>query len=180
MSFTFKRPSFTRNKQIKVIKPKEKLYPELVPSTSWFTNLRSQLPKTEWDIIRKQVYQDAGMKCEICSGRGQKHPVECHEVFKYDETNGIQKLVRLIALCPACHSVKHIGLAQVRGRYEEALKHLSEVNNITIDEARELADNAFKDWERRSGMDWELDLSALKDLVKELDIRSTNHGDKFL
>jgi hypothetical protein len=86
----------------------------------------------------------------------------------------------LIALCPDCHQVKHIGLAQVKGKYNEALKHLSRVNGITLDEADEIAEKAFDDWRRRSEMDWKLDLSALKVLVKELDIRSTNYGSKFL
>lgn len=163
--FEFRRPSFSTGGD------RGELLPELVPSTSWFKNLRSELPKEIWDIVRKHVYEQTKSKCEICHGRGQRHPVECHEVWEYDEATGIQKLIRLIALCPACHEVKHFGLAQIRGREAEAFQHLCKVNGILPDKASDIVDKAFEDWARRSGMDWKLDLSALHDLVKELDIR---------
>lgn len=38
-------------------------------------------------------------------------PVECHEVWDYDDDRKIQRLERRVALCPACHEVKHAGLA---------------------------------------------------------------------
>ena len=40
-----------------------------------------------------------------------------HEVWDYDDARRVQRLVRLIALCPACHEVKHLGLAAKRGRH---------------------------------------------------------------
>lgn len=89
-----------------------KLTIELVPSTSWFSNLRSLLSSEEWDKIRRGCYKNANYKCEICSGVGPKHPVECHETWEYDEKQGIQKLIGLIALCPSCHEVKHVGLEE--------------------------------------------------------------------
>jgi hypothetical protein len=67
--------------------------------------------------------------------------------------------------------VKHFGLAQIKGREAEAFQHLCKVNSILPDKASDIVDKAFEDWERRSEMDWKLDLSALHDLVKELDIR---------
>jgi hypothetical protein len=93
---------------------------ELVPRTCWFSNVRDQVPRGDWDRIRREVYERAGKRCEVCSGRGSRHPVECHEVWEYDETAHVQRLVRMIALCPACHEVKHIGLAGLKGRGEQA------------------------------------------------------------
>ena len=38
---------------------------ELVPSTSHYTNVRTILPKKEWDRLRKESYKKANYKCEI-------------------------------------------------------------------------------------------------------------------
>jgi len=53
---------------------------ELVPSTCWYTNVRSNVSKAVWDRLRRRVATDAGKSCEICGGRGGRWPVECHEV----------------------------------------------------------------------------------------------------
>jgi len=140
-----------------------KLTPELVPQTAWCKNLRSALSKAEWDKLRKSVYEKAGHKCEICGGVGKKHPVECHEVWEYLEISGdgIQKLVKTEAICPACHEVKHIGLAEVRGNYARAIKHMCKVNGITKQEAEKVVNAAMQEWQRRSEIAWDCDMSVL-------------------
>ena len=107
-----------------------------------------------------QVYELAGKRCEVCGGRGSKHPVECHEVWEYDETARVQRLVRMVALCPACHEVKHIGLANIKGRGEIAAAHLAEVNDWTP-QVTAVYDQAFDVWKARSNRTWSLDVSAL-------------------
>ena len=143
-----------------------KLTIELVPSTSWFSNLRSLLSSEEWDKVRKGCYKHAGYKCEVCGGVGPKHPVECHETWEYDETTGIQKLVGLIALCPSCHEVKHIGLAGIKGRQNEAVAHFCQVNGCSKSEAEKYIQEAFATWSKRSEQEWELDVSLLEELKK--------------
>ncbi|AKJ73572.1 hypothetical protein SP39_1 [Salmonella phage 39] len=93
----------------------------MVPKTAWFTNLRSHLSKSNWDVVRKKCYAKANYKCEICGGKGTKHPVECHEIWDFG--NGKITLKGLIALCPSCHEVKHIGwlVSVQRGNCTEAL-----------------------------------------------------------
>jgi hypothetical protein len=49
-------------------------------------------------------------------------------VWVYDHEAKIQRLERLVALCPACHEVKHAGLASKRGRLEAVIDHLADVN----------------------------------------------------
>jgi hypothetical protein len=137
------------------------LVPELVPESSWCNNLRSELERGAWDVLRKEVYRLANYRCEICGGRGEKWPVECHEVWEFDEGKGVQRLVRLEGICPACHEVKHIGLAEVRGRYEAAMGHLCKVNGCGRAEGERIVEKAFDDWGRRSEMEWKLDLSFL-------------------
>ena len=143
-----------------------KLTIELVPSTSWFSNLRSLLTSEEWDKIRKGCYKNANYKCEVCGGIGEKHPVECHETWEYDEINGIQKLVSLISLCPSCHEVKHFGLAGIKGRTKQAMDHLCKVNSCTMSEAEKYVQEAFVVWNKRSEQEWKLDISKLEELKK--------------
>lgn len=139
-----------------------KLRPEMIPRTSFFVNLRSILSTAEWDLVRRDCYQRAGYRCEICNGKGSKHPVECHEVWDYNEQTGIQKLIRLIALCPSCHEVVHIGLAGIRGRTDHAVAHLQKVNNIDSDTAQHIVQEAWELWERRNKINWTLDVSAVQ------------------
>ena len=136
---------------------------ELVPSTCWFTNVRSHVPKATWDRLRHQVAAAAGRSCEICGGRGRRWPVECHEEFSYDETHQVQRLERLVALCPACHSVKHIGMAAIRGRRRQAVAHLAKVNGWSVADAEFYIEAVMEQWARRSRHQWTLDLSVLHD-----------------
>jgi 5-methylcytosine-specific restriction endonuclease McrA len=143
-----------------------KLTIELVPSTSWFSNLRSLLSPEEWDKIRKGCYKHAGYKCEICNGVGPTHPVECHETWEYDEKGSIQKLIGLIALCPSCHEVKHIGLAGIKGRHGEAIAHFCKVNECSESEAEKYVKEAFATWSERSEQEWDLNIELLEELKK--------------
>ncbi len=136
---------------------------ELVPSTSWFTNLRSILPAGEWDKIRRESYRAAGYVCEVCGGRGPNHPVEAHEIWEYDGVRHVQKLVGIVSLCPSCHEVKHIGLAQMRGNLERAVGHLANVNGVSRREANALVTEAFDTWRERSEHRWTVDVSLVTD-----------------
>lgn len=136
---------------------------ELVPATCWFSNVRSAVTKKRWDKIKQQVSTRAWDTCRICGGVGPKHPVECHEIWAYDDTNQIQKLLGMLALCPDCHRVKHFGLAQVRGKEEAALQHLMKVNGLPRKEAEQYVQAAFARWAERSTKKWTLDISYLSE-----------------
>lgn len=149
---------------------------DLVPSTCWFSNVRSSVSKQQWDIIKSQVASKAYNVCEICGGVGPKHPVECHEIFSYDDKKCIQKLEGMIALCPNCHSCKHLGLAQIQGRGEQILKHLMRINNITKSVADDYVKNIFKIWAERSKKVWKLDLSHLEEYG--INVKKIEKGEK--
>ena len=140
---------------------------ELVPQTSWFTNLRSELSGAEWDKIRRKCYRDAGHVCEVCGGVGPAHPVECHEIWHYDDSAKVQKLSGVVALCPACHEVKHIGLANMKGNLGRALAHMARVNGWTVAEAEDAVDAAFDVWRGRSEHKWNIDIKWLESLEAE-------------
>lgn len=143
-----------------------KLEIELVPKTAWFNNLRSFLTKEEWDIVRKKCYKEANHRCEVCGGTGDKWPVECHEIWEYTKSHKV-KLKGLIALCPDCHEVKHIGLAQIRGRFYPALNHFMKVNNVSKQEAIKYVNCCFSLWNERNKVDWKLDVSYLKEYMEK-------------
>lgn len=132
---------------------------DLVPSSSWYDNLRSRLKPAEWDRLRKATYAAAGHRCEVCGGKGRRHPVEAHEIWEYDDANRVQRLGGLVALCPDCHGVKHFGRSQAVGKGAQALAHLMRVNGWSADQAWDHIRQAFETWQRRSEVEWTLDLS---------------------
>lgn len=144
-----------------------KLEIELVPKPTWGWNVRSELSSSQWDKLRKITYSSANHKCEICGGVGSKHPVECHERWVYHESEGknVQKLVGLIALCPKCHMVAHIGLSFKRGYAGVVLSHLRKVNGSTLSEVENQVRDAFLVWSRRSQLTWELDITWLQKIL---------------
>lgn len=142
---------------------------ELVPSTAWFSNLRSEVRARDWNTCKAYVRERSGSRCEVCGGVGRRHPVDCHEIWHYDDERKIQRLDGLIALCPACHEVKHIGLAGVRGRGPDALMHLARVNDWTPQQAGLYVHEAMATWQERSRFEWELDISWLE---RELGIKA--------
>lgn len=139
-----------------------KLTIELVPRTSWMNNVRAVLTAKQWNALRGMVADRAYNVCQICGGEGPAHPVECHEIWEYNERTAIQHLAGMIALCPDCHMVKHFGFARVQGKEELALKHFMKINGLKKKEAQAKISEAFKVWRERSKIDWKLDLSGLK------------------
>ena len=130
--------------------PTQELTCELVPATSW------------GDKLRKEQYRRAGYHCEICGGKGRRHPVECHELWAYNDDKHIQTLTGLIALCPSCHQVKHLGFAFVRGKEQQAIRHLMRVNGWDAQQTGSYIQSVFDQHERRSRRPWTLDLEWLR------------------
>jgi hypothetical protein len=143
------------------------LFVDLVPSTCWFTNVRSCVSPKDWERLRRMINRRAGMRCEICGAtedRQTRRWLEAHERWVFDPARGTQRLARLICLCTDCHTVTHFGFAQVRGLEEAAYLHLMSVTGMTRAEARLHVYEAFTLWETRSERTWDLDLSMLTDV----------------
>jgi Domain of unknown function (DUF5710) len=138
-----------------------KLTIELVPETCWYTNVRSEVSEETWNFLRKQTYRNANYQCKICGGKGNTHPVECHEIWDYNDRKKIQTLNGLIALCPSCHKCKHIGYATMTGNGDIAAKHLAHVNSWSQKQADNYIERCFDIWRERSFFEWTLDISYL-------------------
>jgi hypothetical protein len=136
---------------------------ELVPSSCWYSNVRDHVNTEEWDTLRRWAYQQSGHLCAVCGGRGPKWPVECHEIWQYDDRNSIQKLVGLTALCPSCHQVKHIGRAGLYNQGEEAKAHLTKINGWTTEQTKTYLSLVWAIWKARSAQKkWTLDMTWLE------------------
>lgn len=134
---------------------------ELVPDGCWYSNLRSELPRKAWNIIRKDAYARAGGRCMIC-GRPAKR-LEAHERWSYDEKNAVQKLEDVIAVCHSCHSVIHIGRTQLLGDEDKAIEQFMRVNKCSYADYRKALGEANAKHARLNKVpEWSLDLSWLK------------------
>jgi hypothetical protein len=119
-------------------------------------NLRSILTKTQWDVIRRRAYKEAGHMCEVCGGRGMNHPVECHEEWEYNDITHTQTLMGVKVLCPDCHGVKHLGLAATLGKMEYTRKHLIKVNGWDVGETNKYIKGVWERFEKRSQHPWDV------------------------
>lgn len=134
----------------------------LVPDGCWYTNLRSALPKEVWDRLRRAAYARAGGKCTICGAAGR---LEAHEVWSYDDAKHVQKLETVIAVCPACHEVIHIGRTSLLGNEGRAQAHFMKVNGCSQSEYHAALGEANRIHAERSRHEWVTDISALKTLL---------------
>lgn len=151
--------------------PQPRLQVEILPSSLHHKSPRETLGRAWWNGVRRQVYAAAGNRCEICGETGDRHPVEAHEVYSYDELASppVQHVIGLIALCPACHAVKHLyrtyAVSRERGDpsiYEDALAHLAQVNKWDGAQVRAHLEETRITYERREALGpWHQDFRAL-------------------
>ncbi|WP_205326739.1 hypothetical protein [Glycomyces sp. YM15] len=150
------------------------IYPDVLPENVWGSNLRGTLPRADWDRLRIPVCEAAGMRCEVCGQpgydpqTGRPRRPDCHELWHFEVTSAsaVQRLARLIALCPDCHRVQHIGLANLRGELHLVKMQLKAVNSWHEDEINLSLENATERFAWRSGFDWDLDLSLLTGAIR--------------
>ena len=105
--------------------------------------------------------------------------MECHEIWHYDDDRQCQTLTGLIALCPSCHEVKHMGFSELRGKKDEAVAHLALVNGWSLQGAFDYVDEAFDVWRARSRHAWQLDISWLETQGIKLQNETAAEGDNI-
>ena len=135
---------------------------ELVPRSCFFSNLRSNLTRKDWEKLRHLAITSARNRCEICGSTGNGHSLECHEIWHYDDDENIQTLTGLVALCKACHRAKHMALARHKGWEDVAEAHMMRVNQWDRRTLELYLEEAFMIFERRSEQEWGLDISLLE------------------
>lgn len=149
----------------------EGLFVDLVPSSCWFTNVRSCISQADWERLRRMIIKRAGDRCEVCrvrEDRDDERWLEAHERWDYDEANQVQVLKRIICLCTDCHRTTHYGFAMINGDSDWVFDFLMDITKMDATAANKHIDEAFKLWEERSKKVWELDLSILTDCDVEI------------
>jgi hypothetical protein len=134
---------------------------ELVPRSCFFSNLRSNLSKKDWEKLRQLTISNAENNCEICGSSGNGYSLECHEIWHYDDEKNTQTLSGLIALCKACHRAKHMALARHKGWEDVAEAHMMRINQWDRPTLELYLEEAFKIFDQRSEHEWTLDISWL-------------------
>jgi hypothetical protein len=145
------------------IKP---LFGDLIPYTSWASNLARLLTRQSWDRIRRSIIESTGMRCEICGAKDSTKEIDCHEQWEYHEPIqegrcGVQRLVGLWAMCDECHATQHLGRSNSNGRGADALDRLRRIGRMSERETQAYRAFVFDRWERRSKIGWMLDVSSL-------------------
>lgn len=134
------------------------LLPEMLPDSTWEKNVRHLMGQEVWDRMRRHAYKAAGYRCEICGTQGA---LEAHEWFELDDSHATQRLKRVIALCPLCHKVHHLGIARRLGMLAEVRSHMKTVNGWTDSELETAIAEAYDVWAQRCQWHWHVDLSWL-------------------
>ena len=132
---------------------------EPVPRGAWGKNLRNVAP-AHWPEIRGAVLGAAENRCAVCGAGGG--PLECDEVWAYDDAERVGTLVGLRALCESCHGVKHflrsVTLAQQgrmsRSDLEALVVHALAVNGCTRAEFVAHNRQAQATWKERGRHGW--------------------------
>jgi hypothetical protein len=115
------------------------------------------------EILEKRQEYPSYLYCSICNDK--RRGLELHEEWSFDDDKKVQRLEEFLAICPRCHLAKHIGHAQLTGKFEEAMDHLALVNGLSKKEAMEVVSEALSKWSERSQHDYQLDLSYLETII---------------
>ena len=136
---------------------------ELVPKPNWGKKVSSILGDKKWREVRKRELERAGHACEICGYRGESRELVCHEVWRYDDLNFIQKLVGYKIVCRKCSLIYHMGYAASEGLADEAVRHFSKLTKVDINQARAFLNSGYRmlmsKWKERSRHEWRMDIS---------------------
>lgn len=158
-----------------------KLTIEPIPEPTWFLNLRKLLKGSVWDTIRQSTYARFFYHCYVC---GRSHwdeglkegelndsftltggGLHAHEWWVFDDDTGTQYLQDVVALCPSCHSMKHIvfTISQIKaGKLQEnkVISHYCEVNRVLPNTFAKELEVALLKYEERSERKWVVDIGG--------------------
>jgi hypothetical protein len=145
-----------------------RLRADLLPASSWGSNLRGILTASAWDRLRRPVIEAAGGRCQICGARPRARQPDCHEQWAFAlgaQDDGaaipVQRLIRLVALCTGCHAVQHVGLAGLRDQMDQVRARLARLNHWDSGQVAADLHRAGQRFTLLEAVPWDLDLQVL-------------------
>ena len=136
---------------------------ELVPQ-SCCSGLREQLPPRDWVRLRDELLVATRHCCQACGvSNGPERPVNCQEVWDYDDVPHIQRLERMVVLCLRCRRIRYLSRNSLDNPPldEGPLAHLAEVNGWDEDTTYRHLQEALALYDERDRYSWRTDLTAL-------------------
>jgi len=147
--------------------PDMRLTIQLIPSSSFYQNLRNELG-TRWPALSKKYRSFYNYTCQICNwkeDRKHKKYTNLHEIWAYDDDTGKQRLTGFTCVCPDCHAVHHWGRSQVVGRDMDYLTwHACKVNGCSSDVWESYVQEVRVEWQARSNRQWKIELGNWEEL----------------
>lgn len=145
----------------------------LIPASAWGRNVRAIVSEESWLRLRKKngaIYDPYNnypnealpLVCECCE-RLFFESLHLHELWTFDDDRCTQTLVGFKVICEDCHNAIHIGRANKVGLGEGARNHLKWVNEWSDRKLNKHIENAFNEWNRRHGNEYEIDVNWLLD-----------------
>ena len=127
----------------------------LIPTTSFYDNLRVKLPPKRWMQLSNQIRHDHYYTCELCGYTGNPNQLHAHEQWEWDDEKLTQTLKKIVCVCDTCHSTQHWGLTHTKGYNMDVFcAHAAKVNGCTQKEFMEHVEESFKKWNERSTKRW--------------------------
>lgn len=149
---------------------------DVLSKDEYFIRFKDDKGNEDADFYKKDdiIFEDIKIEPKIVS-------LEAHERWHYDYNTNTQKLVRLVGLCKKCHTVTHMGRAQMVNIDDDAIEHLKKIRNFTDNEVKEHQRHASELFNERSKIKWNLDLSLLTNnniKIKQLSCNKELFNDK--
>jgi hypothetical protein len=138
---------------------------EPIPRSSRFATLAKLLPREQWDRLRRQVYRQAGYRCQICGREGR---LFSHEIWQLNFDTDWQWLRGFQALCENCHGAKHLLFEFDPERCAWLIEHFVSVNGITRPEAEIHLRNAQRQQRFVDGRPWIVNFGEYNSIVPPL------------
>jgi len=137
-----------------------KLAPHLVPKPLWGKSaFRLFGRRTLWKQMRTDALEVAHHTCEICGDTPSPicgDPLNCHEVWVYDDKRGKATLESLRIQCSKCDAVVHMGRTVAHGGRDAAISQLCKINGLSTKQAEKLYVRAMATWAKRSKKKWQI------------------------
>ncbi|MGS1026795.1 HNH endonuclease [Burkholderia glumae] len=142
-----------------------------IPNEQNKKNVRSYIEYThgnwkKWQEIRLHYFAKHNHVCQSCKKTFDDKGLNLHELWDFNESSKIQKLIALIPLCPECHSIAHINRHKKEPEKIIALiEKYASYNKVSEDQSYADMDLAERERTHRQGIKYKLDMSLLSDFL---------------